>query len=254
VKPITFENQVIIITGAAMGIGEACAKLFSETGGKLVLVDIDRVALDHCQKQLGISDDRLELVNGDTSDPGVAETAVSIAQRKWGQVDALINNAGINFREQALAVTEEHWQRIIDVNLKGYFLFAKEVGKVMTSNRKGSIVNISSELSVVGSKSGQLVYSTTKGGINQMTRTLAAEWAESGVRVNAVAPGLTETPLVAERLEDSDYREKCIEQVPLKRLGMPRDIAYAAAFLCSHWADFITGQILIVDGGYTAVR
>ena len=142
----------------------------------------------------------------------------------------------------------------MEVNLKGYFLFAREAGKRMIEGKQGSIVNISSELSFVGSKTGQLAYSTAKGGINQMTRTLAAEWAEHGVRVNAVAPGLTETPLVEKRLADPAYRQACVQEVPLGRLGKPSDIAHAAAFLSSSWADFITGQVLIVDGGYTSIR
>ncbi len=251
---ISLNNHICIITGAGMGIGASCAELFWKAGARLVLVDINCNALNEMQNKLDPVKSTVLTVAGDTSDPQTAEQAVNAAMEKWGRIDCLVNNAALNIREKALNLHMENWERIMAVNLKGYFLFARAVGKEMVRQHRGSIVNISSELSFVGSKTGQLAYSAAKGGINQLTRTLAAEWAEYNIRVNAVAPGLTETPLVAERLRDPVYREACIQEVPLKRLGQPQDIAHAVLFLSSSWSNFITGQVLLVDGGYTAVR
>jgi 2-deoxy-D-gluconate 3-dehydrogenase len=251
---LSMQNRVCIVTGAAMGIGASCAELLHQAGARLVLVDIRNMELQAFQDQIDPGKESSLVVVGDTANPETAKWAVSAALNTWGRLDCLVNNAAINIREKALEIQSESWERIIAVNLTGYFNFARESAIIMQHQGHGSIVNISSELSFVGSRSGQLAYSTTKGGINQMTRTLAAEWAEYGIRVNAVAPGLTETPLVAQRLMDAEYRSACTEEVPLKRLGQPADIAHAVVYLSSSWAGFITGQVLVVDGGYTAVR
>lgn len=251
---LSLDKQVCIVTGAAMGIGASCAEMLYRAGARLILVDIHLDGMEQVKKSLDLEGENIAIVLGDTSDPATSEKAVQIALKKWQRLDSLVNNAAINIRETALGLQMKNWERIMDVNLKGYILFAREAGHVMVQQKRGSIVNVSSELSFVGSKTGQLAYSTAKGGINQMTRTLAAEWAEHGVRVNAVAPGLTETPLVEQRLQDPVYRQACLAEVPLKRLGKPADIAHAVAFLVSPWADFITGQVLTVDGGYTVVR
>jgi NAD(P)-dependent dehydrogenase (short-subunit alcohol dehydrogenase family) len=251
---LSLKDYTVIITGAAKGIGASCAELFCTAGARLILVDISAEELLGVQQRLDPQKTSVLTVVGDTSDPQTAEDAVGVAVNRWGRLDCLVNNAAINIRDTALNLQMENWKRIMAVNLKGYFLFARAAGREMIRRNRGSIVNISSELSVVGSKTGQLAYSTAKGGINQLTRTLAAEWAEHGIRVNAVASGLTKTPLVKHRLQDPAYRQACVQGVPLQRLGQSQDVAHAVAFLSSSWADFFTGQVLIVNGGYTALR
>ncbi len=247
---LDFNKKTAIITGAGRGIGTACAELMLECGANVIMVDRE---FSEEKTDIDAQNPRVCMIRGDVSESQTAKEAVKAAVEEYGGVDCLVNNAAINIREKALDVDVNHWNRIMDVNLKGYFLFAQEVGKQMTEKRSGSIVNISSELSIVGSATGQTAYSASKGGVNQLTRTLAAEWANYSVRVNAVAPGLTVTPMVAENLKNDEYKRACIDEVPLGRLGKPGDIAQAVVFLSSQWADFITGQILVVDGGYTII-
>jgi len=246
------QGSVVLITGAAMGIGAACAGKFAQAGAGLILVDQNGPELERTAAGIGNGIEILLQV-GDVADPATAPAVVAAGLARFGRIDCLVNNAAINIREPALDVDPAHWDRILQVNLGGYFRFAQAVGKQMVDSGRGSIVNVSSELSLVGSSTGQVAYAASKGGINQLTRTLAVEWARHGVRVNAVAPGLTVTPLVRERLKDEQYRQMCLGEVPLGRLGQPEDIANAVVFLASELAGFITGHILVVDGGYTIV-
>lgn len=244
------QDSVVLITGAAQGIGAACARQFARAGAKLILVDQNGAALKRTAAEIG---GELLLQVSDVTDPAAAPAAVAAGLARFGRIDCLVNDAAINIREKALNISLEHWDRILQVNLRGYFLFAQAAGRHMVARGRGNIVNISSELSLVGSSSGQTAYAVSKGGINQLTRTLAVEWAPHGVRVNAVAPGLTVTPLVKEKLQDEEYRQMCLSEVPLGRLGQPEDIANGVIFLASEMAGFITGHILVIDGGYTIV-
>ncbi|MGI5839184.1 MAG: SDR family NAD(P)-dependent oxidoreductase [bacterium] len=244
------QDSVVLITGAAQGIGAACARQFARNGAKLILVDQNEAELKRTAAEIG---GEFLLQVSDVTDPAAAPDTVAAGVAHFGRIDCLVNDAAINIREKALDISLEHWDRILQVNLRGYFLFAQAAGRHMVARGQGNIVNISSELSIVGTSSGQTAYAASKGGINQLTRTLAVEWAPHGVRVNAVAPGLTVTPLVKEKLQDEQYRQMCLSEVPLGRLGQPEDIANGVVFLASKMAAFITGHILVIDGGYTIV-
>lgn len=251
---IDLSGNVALVTGAGRGIGAAIAKKLGEAGADIVLVSRTKVELQKVAEQIRPYNVRTMIRVCDVGDENSIKNTVAAVIKEFGHIDILVNNAAVNYREKAFEVDLEHWDTIMRVNLKGYFLMAREVARHMVRNRKGSIINISSELSFVGVAEGQVAYSTSKAAINQLTRVLAAEWAESNVRVNTVAPGLTETELITELLAKPGYRERAESNIPLKRLGLPEDIADAVLFLASDAAQFITGQILLVDGGYTNIR
>jgi len=254
-KLINLKGSVAFVTGAGRGIGAECAKKLAEAGADVILVSRTKSELELVAEQIKSNNDVQVLIQVcDLIDSEAIKNTVSNALQRFKRIDILVNNAGVNYREKAFEVNINHWDIIMKTNIKAYFILSREIGKFMVENRKGTIINISSELSFIGVSEGQVAYSVSKAAINQLTRVLAAEWAENGVRVNTVVPGLTETKLIRELLSKPGYMEKAVNSIPLKRLGRPEDIANAVVFMASDLASFITGQILIVDGGYTTIR
>jgi 2-deoxy-D-gluconate 3-dehydrogenase len=175
---------------------------------------------------------------------------VASTTERFGRIDVLVNNAGINIPEPALEVTEEHWDRLMDINLKGLFFCAQKVGQVMVSQGQGKIINIGSQMGFVGGKL-RAAYCSSKGGVVQLTKVLAIEWARHGVNVNGVAPTFIKTPLTAAMFEDKDFYQEVVNNILFGRVGEVEDILGAVVFLSSPAADLITGHILLVDGGWT---
>ena len=176
--------------------------------------------------------------------------AVARALSSFGRIDVLVNNAGVNVRKPTLELSEEEWDLVLDTNLKGYFLVARAAAAHMVARGKGKVINVSSIFGTVGMYN-QLAYAASKGGVVQMTKVMAIEWAKSGVNVNAIAPTYFETPLVAALRNDPERFRFINERTPMGRWGQPEELEGTLVYLASSASDFVTGQILHVDGGWT---
>lgn len=248
------DGKVALVTGAGSGIGQTLAVCLAEAGADCVVTELpdkmDRLA-DTCaaiqaagHKALPLS---LNLRDLSTIDPMVAEAAA-----KLGRIDILVNNAGVNIPRPALELTEEDWDGVLDVNLKGLFFLSQRVAKEMVKQGGGKIVNIASQNGVVGYYN-RAAYCSSKAGVVNLTRVLAIEWAEHKINVNAVGPTFILTPLTQSTFDDPVLREDLLKRIPIGRVGQPEDVAGAVVFLASAAADLVTGHTLLVDGGWTAL-
>jgi NAD(P)-dependent dehydrogenase (short-subunit alcohol dehydrogenase family) len=249
---VDFKGQLILITGGAGSIGQAVAEGFLEGGaGKVVLLDnrddAIREVADGMNRQYP---GRVSGVRADVRNVDEARGAVRRILEAEGKIDVLFNSAGVNRRKPSVELTEEDWDFVLDVNLKGLFFVTQEAGRHMLARRRGCIISTASVSSVRGHPN-LAAYAASKGGIAQLTRVLANEWAPYGVRVNAVAPGYLETGLTQRYLADPAVRAGILSKIPLGRIGEPGDVVGAVLFLASDCARYITGEILFVDGGRT---
>lgn len=243
------QGRVAIVTGAAQGIGEACARRFAAEGAQVVIADVADERGRQLAAELGT-----RYVHCDVGDKAQVDALVAEVLAGHGRIDVLVNNAGIFKAANFLDVTEEDFDAVLRVNLKGAFLVAQAVARAMALAGSGSIVNMSSVNSVVAIPN-IASYNISKGGINQLTRAMALALADQGVRVNAVGPGTIATELAAKAVLTSDEaRTKIMMRTPLKRLGEPSEIADVVAFLASDAASYITGEIIMVDGGRMALN
>ncbi|MQA74016.1 MAG: glucose 1-dehydrogenase [Solirubrobacterales bacterium] len=240
-----FAGRTAIITGYSRGIGAATARRLADQGARLVLVG--RRAAD-----LGLPGEA-EVVEGDVAAPGTAAAAVAAADRRFGRLDVLVNNAGMDLAGDLLATSESDARRVFDTNFFGALFMLQAAAREMRPG--GSIVNVTSRLASIGVQT-MSVYGASKGALLSLTRGAAIDLAERGIRVNAVAPGMTATSLFEEWVagqRDPEATRRAIEsQIPQGRLGSPADVAAAIAFLASEESGHITGTSLPVDGGYTA--
>jgi NAD(P)-dependent dehydrogenase (short-subunit alcohol dehydrogenase family) len=247
--PIDFTGRKALVTGGASGIGEVTAKLLVELGATVALADINSDALPAARERTGAH----ATAFGDVAMEADAERMVAEAARALGGLDLLFNSAGIGddlvpLHEQST----ERWRRVFDVNFWGTLLVARAAGRLMVEQGGGAIVNVSS---IVGLDAfpGRSAYGVAKAGIGHLTKTLACEWGQHGVRVNAIAPAYTKTPMVRDLLERRIFDPGQIERrTPLGRMAETEEMAQAAAFLLSDWASYITGVVLPVDGGWSA--
>lgn len=239
-------DKVAIITGGARGIGEATAKKFAKEGARLVIADINEENMEATANEIKASGGEVSSILVDVRDKASVENMIDYAIKKYGRLDILVNNAGITMDSTLLKMTEDQWDKVVDVNLKGVYLCGQAAAKVMAENGSGVILNASSVVGIHGNF-GQTNYAATKWGVIGMTKTWAKELGKKGVRVNAVAPGFILTPMVKKMPEN--VLDMMKDKSPLKRLGEPEDIANAYAFLASDEAKFITGAVLEVTGG-----
>jgi 3-oxoacyl-[acyl-carrier protein] reductase len=240
------DKKVAIVTGAAQGIGAAIAERFAEEGAQIALVDIN---LDKAQQTAATVRDKgatAEAFGVDVSNTSGVKQSVTEIVRRFGRVDALVNNAGVTRDGLLMTMSEQDWDLVIAVNLKSVFNFTKAVSRQMIKQKAGSIINISSVVGLMGNP-GQINYSASKAGVIGATKSSAKELAARNIRVNAVAPGYIQTAMT-DKLDDK-ARQALVDYIPAKQLGQTRDVANAALFLASDLSTYVTGEVLRVDGG-----
>lgn len=240
------ENKVVLITGAGSGIGRETALLFAKEGAKVVVADVNEKGGEETAAEIKKNGGDGFFAKLDVTDREQSKQVVKDSLAKYGRIDVLINNAGITQDALVTKMTEEQWERVIDVNLKGVFNCIQASVDVMINQGNGAIINTSSIVGINGNI-GQVNYAATKAGLIGITKSLAKELGKKGIRVNAVAPGFIVTPMTSNVPEK--ILETMKEKTPLRRLGEARDVACAYLYLASDEARFVNGAVLSVDGG-----
>lgn len=242
------KEKVAIVTGAGQGIGRAIAFLFSQEGAKVVLVDWNLETGQEALRDLKEAGGEGFFIGADVSRSSEIEKVVDEVLRLWGRIDILVNNAGFDRPSGIFKIKEDDWEAVQGVHLRAAILFMRQVMPVMKEQKCGRIVNISSIYGKVGGK-GEIAYATVKAGLLGLTKSAAKEVGKYGIRVNAVLPGLTETPAIQAMMAEK-YKEEFLAQTPLGRMAQPEEIAKAVLFLASDDASYITGAGLEVTGGW----
>ena len=248
------KDKIVIVTGARRGMGKSHALVLAKAGAKIVVSDISE---EDCQKvveEIEKNGGESLAVKCDVSKKEEVDNLVKKTIERFGRVDILVNNAGICQFKPFLELTEEEWDRTLNINLKGYFLCAQAAAKEMVKQKSGVIVNIASVASgQVGIGFPTLAhYCASKGGIIAMTEVLAVELAPFGIRVNAIAPGMIETPMIDPMKKDPKMMEAMLAKVPMQRVGKPEEVSNLVLFLASDQSSYITGSTVIIDGGWLA--
>ncbi len=243
-------DKIAIVTGASKGLGHGTALALANAGAHVVVTSRAQERAEPVADQIRqMGREALPLTLEVRSLESI-DAMVKAALDRFSRIDILINNAGINIPEPALEVTEEHWDRLMDINLKGLFFCAQKVGQVMVNQGQGKIINIGSQMGFVGGKL-RAAYCSSKGGVVQLTKALAIEWAKHGVNVNGVAPTFLRTPFTAAMFENKEFYQEVVGNILFGRLGEVEDVLGAIVFLASRSADLITGHTILVDGGWT---
>ncbi|WP_077624182.1 SDR family NAD(P)-dependent oxidoreductase [Sediminibacillus massiliensis] len=243
------KGKKAIVTGGVSGIGEFTVREMVKEGASVLIADINDQLGEELAAELNGEETKVVFQHVDVSKETDIEAMVEKAEKEFGQLDIIFSNAGIGALSPSAELSYEDWQKVISINLDGVFLCAKHAIKAMQKTGGGSVVNCSSILGNVG-QAQTAAYTAAKGGVTNLTRALAVEYAKENIRVNAVCPGYIDTPLL-EQL-DEEMRNQLISLHPIGRLGKPEEIAKAVVFLASEDASFVTGANLLVDGGYTA--
>jgi 3-oxoacyl-[acyl-carrier protein] reductase len=239
-------GKVALVTGAAQGIGKAIALILARNGADMVVSDINLEKAEETAKEIRAIGPKAVAVKVDVANLNDVEQMVTGILEKLAKIDILVNNAGITRDKLILRMTEEDWDAVLGVNLKGTFNCTKAVVRHMAKQRSGKIVNIASVVGEMGN-AGQANYSASKAGVIGLTKTIAREYAQRGINVNAIAPGYIETPMTDALPEKA--KEELRKLIPMERLGRPGDVAEAVLFLVSEESSYITGQVLNVNGG-----
>ena len=251
---MNLKDRVALVTGARRGIGEGIALALAQAGAKVVVTDVDQ---DDCQKvvdQIKESGQDGLALKVDVSNKEDVEEAVQKTVEKFNRIDILVNNAGIAQFKPFLELTEQEWDRTLDINLKGYFLCAQAAAKEMAKQKAGVIINIASiAMGQVGIGLSNIAhYCASKGGIVGMTEALAVELSPFGIRINAIAPGLIETPMIDPVKQGPKTMEAILARVPLGRVGNPEEVSDLVLFLASEKSSYMTGSTVVIDGGWLA--
>jgi NAD(P)-dependent dehydrogenase (short-subunit alcohol dehydrogenase family) len=244
-------GRVAIVTGAGRGMGYHIALALARYGADLVICSRTVSELEKLGTEIQELGRRVFIKKVDIKKVPDIDAMVNDGVDFFGHIDILINNAGVNRPQWAEDVTEENWDNVMETNLKGLFFCAQAVGKVMIKQRKGKIINVSSQAGSVGLLQ-RAAYCSSKGAVNQLTRVLAIEWAKHNINVNAIAPTFIETPFTAPMFQNEEFKEYVLGNIPLGRVGKPEDVIGGVLYLASDASDLVTGHILLMDGGWTA--
>lgn len=245
------DNKIAIVTGGNKGIGKGISLCLANAGADVVVTGRTPHELEQVSSEIEKMGGRSLPIVMDVTQKQSVDSMVQQTLKKFGRIDILVNNAGVSEVLPAEEHTEEIWDSIIDTNLKGVFLCAQSVGKVMIDQKSGNIINISSQAGVVGLLN-HAAYCASKGGVNLLTKVLALEWAKYNIRVNAIAPTVIRTPMVDKVFADPEVRAELVKKIPLGTFGEVEDVAGAVIFLVSDASKMVTGHVLLVDGGWTA--
>ena len=240
------KGKIAFVTGGAQGIGKEIARVFAQHGADVVVCDINGDVLAKTAEELRKLGTRVEGYVLDVRSLGACEEAAKKAVDNFGRIDILVNNAGITRDNLIIRMSEEDFDRVIDINLKGAFNCSKVIARIMMKQRSGRIINIASIVGVRGN-AGQANYAASKAGLIGLTKSIAQEMGTRNVTANAIAPGFIQTEMT--HILSEDVKKRMLETIPLKRPGQPIDVANAALFLASDYSSYITGQVLLVDGG-----
>jgi NAD(P)-dependent dehydrogenase (short-subunit alcohol dehydrogenase family) len=246
---VEFTDKVVLITGAGRGIGQAIAIAFAQAGARVAVNDINPASCAHTADEITASGGQAMAWQADVANKLAVQAMLIDIEDRWGRVDILINNAGVEPHQPIVQLDEWDWNRTIDVNLKGAFLCSQSVGRMMQQQGGGVIVNVASIAGRVAGLRDRSAYVASKTGLIGFTKECAREFAAYHIRVNAVCPGVIITAMTAHLRENEAQLKKWLEDIPLGRLGEPEDVTGLVLFLCSDAARYITGQAINVDGG-----
>lgn len=246
----SFTGQIVLVTGASRGIGAGIARELARAGADVAITARNVQRLEPLTQEIAAFGRRCLALALDVTDVVTLEPAIAWVEEELGPIDLLVNNAGVNIPRPAVEITEAQWDSVLDTNLKGVFFCAQAVGKHMISRGHGVIVNVASAAGLIPAEE-RAAYCSSKAGVVMLTKELALEWAQFGVRVNAVAPTFVETELAAQTLNRPGMRELWNSRIPLGRIATVEDVAAAVRYLTSPAAGFLTGVTLPVDGGLT---
>ncbi|MEE9584607.1 MAG: glucose 1-dehydrogenase [Candidatus Brocadiales bacterium] len=243
-------GQVALVTGASKGLGKSMAMALAEAGADIVMVARGPVKLAEAEKEVADMGVRTLMIAADVTIPEDVEKVVNQALAKFGKIDILVNNVGTYTGKPIVESTTEDWSNLINTNLTSTYLCCRTVGKHMIERQRGKVVNMAAAIGALGARNSA-AYCASKGGVIQLTRALAVEWARYNITVNAIAPGTMETEITAKMLEDPKVRKALESKVPMKRIGRPSDLTGTVVFLSASGSDYITGQTIFVDGGFS---
>lgn len=243
-------GRTIIVTGASKGIGKDLALTLADAGANLVIIARSKKKLEAVAKDIRAHGHNVLSIPVDLKEVDKFPNVVHHIQEYFGEIDVLINNAGLNIPKDAEEVTADEWDQVFDINLRSVFFFSQEVGKQMIAQQHGKIINMSSQMAFVGYYK-RSAYSSSKGGLTQLTKALAIEWAPYNINVNAIAPTFIETDLTSSMFENEEFQKDVLSRIPLGRLAKTEDLYGAVLYLATSASNMVTGQTICVDGGWT---
>lgn len=251
-EKFSLDGQVGIVTGGGQGLGRTFCEAFAEAGASVVVAEINAQTGAETAREIRASGGRALLVETDVRSPDSAAKMAEAALTEFGQIDFLMNNAGITRWAAAEEVPQQDWKDVIEINLSGLFYCCQAVAPHMIERQSGRIINIASMSGLIANRpQAQASYNASKAAVIHLTKSLAAEWAPHNIRVNAIAPGYMDTPMARPFFEDPEYGGRWIDAIPLRRPGRPEELAPIAILLASEASSYMTGATVVVDGGYT---